>query len=238
MSRPSRAGFDIKTVPYGDSHQPAVVFTCKGCKVTHTERFATGSLSPEHAAKRTRLLGWKVEPDRSSANECPKCIAKRRAAAKGDKAPSVASPLIPKQENANVVELPKPAAKPEPVVPREPTSQDRFRIRAVLDKQFDDVEGCYLDGYSDQRVGEELKLPWSFVQKIREAAYGPIRVDPEMVALRAEHKRLSEALEGIGKELAPLSEQVEDLRKRGVAMTNEMIALDRRISDLQKKRAA
>jgi len=90
---------------------------------------------------------------------------------------------------------------------REATPQERVKIRAVLDKSFDDAAGCWLDGYSDQKAGEEIGVPWAIVTRIREAAYGPIRVDPEVAGLRAE-------LVQIGREIAALMEKHSAATKR------------------------
>lgn len=93
------------------------------------------------------------------------------------------------------------------IKPRDPTPQERVKIRSVLDSYFDDAAGCWLDGYSDQKAGEEIGVPWALVTRIREAAYGPIRVDPEVAGLRAE-------LAQIGRELAALTEKHGAAQKR------------------------
>ncbi|MFM2150274.1 MAG: hypothetical protein RLZZ187_2580 [Pseudomonadota bacterium] len=100
---------------------------------------------------------------------------------------------------------------------REPTQQERIKIRQVLDQHFDDEAGCWLNGYSDQKAGEEIGLPWAMVTRIREAAYGPIRVDPEVAALRAE-------LVQIGRELASVTEKHIAAQKRLDALTAKRAA--------------
>lgn len=216
MRVPSLPGYEVGKVAYGDGFQAAVIFTCAECAETHAERFPGGGLSPEYAAKRARLRGWVVEPRRHSGNRCPACIARTKPPKKA--APASAPPLIPiPQETTNVVELPKPAPKIVAAPPRQPTSQDRVRIRGMLDKTFDDGVGCYLDGYSDQKIGEELKLPWSFVQEIREAAYGPIRVDPEIAGLRAQLVGLGTKIEALMKEQYALVERLAAIEKKRAA---------------------
>ena len=91
--------------------------------------------------------------------------------------------------------------------PREASPQERVKIRSILDKHFDDGAGQWLDGYSDQRAGEEIGVPWALVTRIREAAYGPIRVDPEIGAIRAE-------LIQIGRDLAAMTERHAAAQKR------------------------
>jgi hypothetical protein len=86
-----------------------------------------------------------------------------------------------------------------------------MHIRTLLDKYFDDKEGCYLPNeagnpLSDQEIGEAAGVPWGEVTKIREAAYGRIMVDPAIAALRnqmaALEKQVAEmrlALDGYGR---------------------------------------
>lgn len=107
---------------------------------------------------------------------------------------------------------------------RDPTHEERFKIRRALETHFDDAQGAYLDGWSDQRIGKELNLPWAMVSKIREAAFGPIRVDPELVALRAE--------------AAKLAAQLVEAAKAHAALVEAQAALEKRIEALTKARAA
>lgn len=72
--------------------------------------------------------------------------------------------------------VPKPPAKP--------TVDQRVKIRSMLDKHFDDADGMYLDGMSDQAIADSVDLPRIIVSRMRDAAYGPIRTNPEYAALR------------------------------------------------------
>lgn len=94
-----------------------------------------------------------------------------------------------------------------PAVPAAPTNDQRLKIRTLLDKHFDDAKGRYLDGYTDQRVGAEVDVPWAAVTAIREAAYGPLRVDPEVDALQR-------AVAAIEADLAKVKERLAALVKR------------------------
>lgn len=112
--------------------------------------------------------------------------------------------------------LNKPSAAPN--LPREPTAQERAKIRTALETHFDDATGCYLDGYSDQRIGTDLNLPWAMVTKIREAAYGPIRVDPEIAGLRAEMTAIGSKIEALVREQqGALARLAAIEKKRGAA---------------------
>lgn len=212
MSRPGGSvGAEIRSVKYGDRFQPAVVFTCAGCGTERAERFPNFNVSPQHAAKRARRDGWIAEPDQAGANHCPACILARRAKAAGDKPE-------PKKETTDVTTTVTSMQKPAAALPRDPTQQERVKIRGMLDQHFDDATGCYLDGWSDQRIGADLNVPWAIVAKIREAAYGPIKVDPELAGLRAEATGLGTKIEALMKEQYALIERINAYsKKRGAA---------------------
>jgi hypothetical protein len=208
LSAPPLRGADIRSVPYGDRQQLAVVFACSSCGREHAERFPGGRMSPEHAAKRARRAGWIAEPDRASGSVCPECQAARRERAPGERPE-------PKKEPAVSV-TPMITAQVPPTL-REPTQQERMKIRSALDQHFDDAAGCYLAGYSDQRIGTELNVPWAMIAKIREAAYGPIKVDPEIAGLRAEVTGLGAKIEALVKEQQGVLSRLAALEKKRAA---------------------
>lgn len=111
---------------------------------------------------------------------------------------------------------------------REPSYEERLKIREALDKYFDDQAGCWLDDWSDQKAGAHANVPWAMVTRIREAAYGPIKVDPEVAAIRALLAQLSaeikalaagqaEAVRVLTEKAEAASKRVEALRARRVA---------------------
>jgi hypothetical protein len=156
-----------------------------------------------------KLVGWRH--NKAQRLECPRC--------------NTESPHLPAEWQTQLAALhvvaqsnEEPKMPEKPVVGlREPTQQERIKIRQVLDQHFDDEAGCWLNGYSDQKAGEEIGLPWAMVTRIREAAYGPIRVDPEVAALRAE-------LVQIGRELASVTEKHIAAQKRLDALTAKRAA--------------
>lgn len=101
---------------------------------------------------------------------------------------------------------------------REPTQQERIKVRQVIDQHFDDEAGFWLNGYSDQKAGEEIGVPWALVTRIREAAYGPIRVDPEVAALKMELAQIGRELSAVVEKHQAAMKRVDALvAKRGVA---------------------
>jgi predicted nucleic acid-binding Zn-ribbon protein len=69
---------------------------------------------------------------------------------------------------------------------RELTVDEKRRVRGLLDANFDDAAGIYLDGYSDQRIATEADVPRACVRQLREASYGPIKRHPELDAIEAQ----------------------------------------------------
>lgn len=105
----------------------------------------------------------------------------------------------------------------------EATPAQKRRIREMLDGQFDEERGCWLDGFSDQSVAEKLDLPRLLVTQVREAAYGPIRSDPEVEAMRSDMAALKREAEQVGGAVAAAMSALDKLRL-GIE------ALDKRLS--------
>lgn len=75
--------------------------------------------------------------------------------------------------------------------------EEKRKIRHELDKHFDEEVGRYSEGYSDQRVGQEIGMPWAFVTAYRESEYGPIRTDTELDNFEAELRTVRELLQNL-----------------------------------------
>lgn len=187
--------FRVVSIQRGDRRQPAARFSCEGCPETFDVPLNSGKvINPEHITKRARRGGWDVPLRRGGKILCPACEAKRATAAKGESGAKVVpmpqpfmSPHVsdPQQQELLMATPQAPqAAAPKIPMQTDLTIEQKLKCRSILDRSFDDQAGCYLDGYSDQRIGEEINVPWSLVAKLREAAYGPIRVDPEITAMR------------------------------------------------------
>lgn len=130
--------------------------------------------SPYHAdgvERMARAKGWDCDKNRPSRTICPDCKARPRQ-------PIMAATMKPTKLTIRK-EMPMTTVRPA-------SPDERMRIRHKLDGVFDDAKGMYLDGFSDQRVAEDLRLPRKMIEQIREAAYGPIRTDPEIDLLRTD----------------------------------------------------
>lgn len=186
----------------------AARFQCQQCP-TKLDIPVSGTPEPTHMARLAGDKRWAVSAWTASATRCPTCKA---AKAKGE------SPKDPPKEMSMATSPKPPAAAPTPTqaatLPREPTTDQRIRIRALLDANFDDKAGCYLAEYSDQRIGEEVGVPWAVVTKIREVGYGPIRVDPEVEQMRAQVATAEKYVAALKAGMDNATAQIADLRKK------------------------
>jgi hypothetical protein len=189
--RDERLGFRIATVTRGDAGALATVmrFQCVECGELLdliVSKAAHGNTNPEVIAQRAGRFGWKADAYRKNRCWCPRCAGPRK--------PKPAPVPIPEQ--GKVI----PMTQAVPI--REITAAQKQRVRSLLDKHFDDSIGAYLDGMTDLKVAEALGIPRTFVEQIRDAAYGPIRISPELSDARA-------ALEALDKKIASAKEQFE-----------------------------
>ena len=145
---------------------------CAECGETLDLRLTT-SRHADVVERLARAKGWDCDKNRASRTICPDCKARPRPQ------PRVTAPKPTKPTLRKEPPMTTPALRPA-------TPDERMRIRHKLDEVFDDSKGMYLDGSSDQRVAEELKLPRKMIEQIREMAYGPIRTDPEIEQLRTD----------------------------------------------------
>lgn len=178
-------GFDLS--PNG----VRAIFRCAKCGATLSVAAGTARLAPEHVAKRASRSGWKTDAFAKSVCRCPRCLAHVAndpdSEIKKFKGTTM-NPISPTtlQEAAAQVLASKQALNPVIISARVPlpTNSQRHAIRALLDKHFDDSTGSYLDGKSDLIVAQTANVPRVVVEKIREAAYGAIRFDPEIDDLK------------------------------------------------------
>jgi hypothetical protein len=241
--------FRFEIVPDFSSNRPRSVarYTCDSCPATHHRVVHSGKvLNPELIAKHAQRDGWIVPGRRRGKIICPECQAARRAQAKGEPPgkvvalfPPPAKPFMPPIiHDPSQAEIPMAAPPPTPQpsappsligsVQTELTQQQRLNARSLLDKHFDDGDGAYLDGWTDQKIADQVGAPRALISKLREVAYGPIRVDPELVGLRAaltdaerklaEHERFwREAMTKAQAEIKALRDQLAGIEKKRAA---------------------
>ncbi len=97
---------------------------------------------------------------------CPACT---RATRKPED-----TPMLPRQKITQAAMDQMPAPTPRQVV----------AIADALAERL--AEGRYRPGWSDHRLGDDLKIPAALVAKVREDLHGPLKGDPEIDALRGD----------------------------------------------------
>jgi len=205
--RPGRSYcFDVRTDPI--THRKSAIFSCHYCPA-HTEVTISGHVhNPEMSVKRCREKGWEADMYTGRLVVCPDCQRKRKEDRK------VQSPTKPTL-------VPRPPAQQPPA--RTPDTPDtRTKIRQLLDGFFDDKLGTYLsDGrgpYSDERIAKECNVPVDQVRQIRETAYGPIKMDPEMAKLLTDVENMKAKQLDLAVDIDHLQRKVNDaLKARGLA---------------------
>lgn len=187
-------GYTIVSAMADGRRRYSARMVCRCCGAHHDLALANNARSPNFVADKARQLGWDARPDRPAAWRCAACVS---ATPKPD----------PDEPLRKVLPMKPQPVTPKPATVREATPEEKRRVREKLDGYFDEAKGMYLDGYSDQRVGKELDLPWAMVAKLREAAYGPIRADPEIEGIKA-------GIATLTAEAAKLATRLEAVEKR------------------------
>lgn len=190
-------------------------FHCTSCDNTVELPVKSGyRLNAEAVTKRAIRQGWIADAFRKSGTLCPDCQAVRKAARSPQPEPTEAE-----EAPVNITTRITPSAE----APRKLNADQRLKVRSLLDAHFDDARGMYLDGYSDKRIGEEINVPWALIAEMREVAYGPIKIDQEILDLKTEIASTRTAATKLRSEI------IELVRKAG----EEIGALDKRIEALE-----
>lgn len=174
-----KLGFDFVQQKPGFT---AAYFICARCPEELWIHNVSGQ-APEVIASWARKKGWVCSASRKSNAMCPKCqIARVKNDTESELRKFVPKEFPPFTGETAMAEAPKLT-----IVAPVPTGDQRVAIRNLLDKNFDDSTGRYLDGYSDRVIGEKVGIGAMAVKIIREAAYGElIETDPELEWLTKE----------------------------------------------------
>ena len=120
-----------------------------------------------------------------------------------------------------VVPMQTPQAKPRPLSPDEKT-----RVRQKLDGCFDELRGVYLDGQSDQKIGESLGIPWASVREYREIAFGPLKGNEETAALKGDIDKLAADLAAV---MSRSSKEIGELASAKDKLLTRLNALEKKL---------
>lgn len=172
-SSDKQLGFEKSNIKISGTHFPAALFTCTKCGEQLHIKYPDGKLNPEGLAKAAHKAGWTAHALLPSVTRCPDCKDKQTINDPDSELRKMEAKLAAQPHPINHF-------KPETALPvvalREPTPDQRALIRKTLEAHFDEDAGCYLDGYDDERVSQEAHVPRLVVERVRDAAYGPIRI--------------------------------------------------------------
>lgn len=223
--RGTPAAYDTTSVFEGGAYQTYVIVRCIECQEETRVHWNTGGADPAFVEKKLRGMGWHFDAYKPKNCVCPDCLTRRKrqplppdsgwVAAHPDSdeddkltreetmAKSTNSYISPPTDTAILSAATANVNADE--YNRTLTTHQKAKVRAVLDIRFDDSIGRYIDNYDDKKVGEETDLPWALVAQYRELAYGPIKADPMVEAVKSEALALRD-------EFQIISRAAEDLR--------------------------
>lgn len=166
----------------GDGYRSDFVLTCAGCGAEAAVHGDPQS-SPSIIIQKFERLGWYANERNARGCFCPKCLKAK---------PKTTATVDPAAPNATAE------------LPRGPTHEQRKKIAEHLRGCFDENIGCYLDGETDQRIGERFGVPWGWIREVRDLLGFEIRTDAEIEALRAEIEALADMALALDKKLTAL----------------------------------
>jgi len=242
--RGTPSAYDTVSVFENGGYQTYVVTHCIECGEETRVHWNTGGADPRFVDKKMRGLGWHYDAFKPKACVCPDCVTGIRKAVAVPAAAAIAAienmiareePAMPKSNSfvpttqpvtsTDVLGAATALMNADDYNNRKLTSHEKAKVRGVLDSHFDDQIGRYIDNYDDQRVGRELNLPWALVAEYRELAYGPIKDDPAVEAVKAE-------VAALRKELSDLGDIVEDARAQFVRLNGRVVNVEAKAKKL------
>jgi len=171
---------------------------------------------PEMVKKKFQQKGWEMG-QRSTDDECPKCVGKKREMSPAQKRAAFCriNSIKPRPDNATPKEKPMKAEQP-----RQPTQADKTRIRRELMDYYDEALGLYLDDFSDRKLGENLNVPFAWVANIRDAmGLGPDK---------------NEAGGQFNEAIKLAKDEAKKLRADAEANLEAAAALEKRLSEIER----
>lgn len=188
---------------------------CKLCG-EHESISLRKHLPPEVLAKKFGSMGWDVNRTNGT---CPACKLK------GKEKPPMETPM------ATVTQI-KPQ---QPKTLTEPTMRQMRDIFEALEMYWASEKGQYTGGYSDEKIGQEMGLPSAVIAKVRKEAFGDFKFDPEVEALMAYSKEISEKVDAQVRSARFLTTQVEALMQSARELRSTLDTIDLRINRLVDK---
>ena len=207
---------------------------CSRCPVEFQKPITKGTSNSNKLHKSFERLGWKLVWGNPNQSLCPNCNRRNHAAKVTERVAKLVANVTGHKVPVEIIDTETGVSSTMPAHPATtktngaaspsiaPTADQKAKIRVLLDGHFDDAAGCYLDGYNDQRIADEVGVPRAAVERIREAAYGPIKSNPEFEAIRAALGAARAEAERCFTEAKAAVDAVHALDKRVTALAEKM----------------
>lgn len=205
--------FDRTTIKEpGNPPMPAFKFTCAKCGATDTMSLGSkgSGIAGPLVQQRMRTKGWEIS-SRASGDLCPSC------ATKGNKKHQKSEKM-----ESNVVNFIK--AEEPPTMSRE----DRRVIFSKIDDVYLDENSGYSDGWTDQRVADDLGVPVAWVRSIRAENFGEERSNSAIL------KQLEEAKSALDQAKRLHDQMKADILKMSTQAQNAMAEFNKVQGQLTK----
>ena len=191
--------------------RPVARFKCDSCSAIADVQLRNGqNLNPTLAAQALVRRGWSADAYCRQPVRCSACIEAKRSAHN--------------DVNSELVKVARKVANmnAQPIAIRDATTEQRGKMRQLLDKYFDCDDGCYLDGWSDQKIAEQVGVPRLIVERSREASYGPILVTLALLETRKELAAIRDDLRAANDLLSSYSADIAKLQARVAAVEPQL----------------
>lgn len=194
----------------GGKHLRYQYARCGTCLATGEVRDTGDSWHPPEAvAKKLEQRGWFIGKT-AAKDRCPACCRKPETAPAKEGEEDMAlkpSPVVTVKEVASPI--PPPVVKAEP--PREPSQDDRRRVRALFEELYNEQTCRWSTNWSDASAADRLNVPRAWVTQYRETGgYGP---------------DMNEAADARLEDLRELAHRGEDLHAKAMAMADQCLQL-------------
>jgi len=176
----------------------ALACTIEGCGNVICKGTAKGP-PPQQLAKWFRQQGWDLDLRAPAKVRCPGCQQRKTKMSTATNGAAASTITITAGQ------------------PRALTPDERGKVRDLLELNFDAKAGRFISGYSDERIAKEVNVPRKAVETLREAAYGELKISPEM---------------------AKAMDDIADLAKDGNKIADEVLAMHQKVQAFNVRAAS
>lgn len=196
------------------------VITCDDCGTTDRMSTAASTGLPVlKIAKTFGNRGWDVDTKNYGHGTCGECQKKAKEAKKIRLVHSKPEPQKLEPAMFTDTKIPQPVivqatAKADP--PKEMGLDEMLLVLDAIETHYEPKTG-YRDGYSDQKVADELNCPLAWVRNVRSKKFGHLPETPEIIALRTAIVGLATKIETLKNNIQfedrAFHQRLENLRK-------------------------